>query len=658
MKTYKTITVKVSDPGSGNRFYFDDVLTPTLGIHKNKKYIFDQSDASNNTHQLYFSSTKDGTHAVENGYVIGEVFLNGVDYYLDNVRVHPDVYKDNTNFAAATTRHIHWRVPDDAPGKMYPVCKNHSGMYANGYFNLNPTDLATGALIDRVQAQAATASAKEVSNLAKTLNNVESTTPDNVMHWGSKIQERGDAGPEVTWSARDAEFIVWGGQYHHNHDGGGGESYDSMLDIVNLRKYSGFHCYDGNDDGYEHQGWRSMQLHYYGECYWFYRTQSSVNSNQCYAAGTDKISEIGHHNLNINVDGSPSHFSSCYSNFTRTHEGMQADSWEVRDNRYYVSTEANQVMLKDRWFSGMEGTTAPASMKVVSPSVGNKVASSYNRKRKEAVFMSKARQFYNRYWGFANTIDPRNNEYQYSGYEDHGTVELGQYHDSNFKIIVYKDVPYITGNTNLAKVLDDNNRDTFMTNWLYGNHHYSNFKIALSDNGSIFAVNQYHQAYFHAARFQRTSDNKAIRFQHMGTQYCNDCRNYMQDVGSKSCGVRVVQSRNKRNVALFGSYYYYSAGSNGWMISRDFDRAQGDVIYCQNTTHGVQIMPFRDADFYLHMSTDQNDTSNYNRGGMSVVHQDGRGWFRRYSVGLMLDGVGHSTNYGPAIPIHHDGLNY
>lgn len=658
MRTYKTITVTVSNPGSGNRYYFDTVLTPTLGFFRQRKYVFDQSDATNNTHQLYFSETKDGTHTIENGYVVGRVYVHGIDYFLDGVQVHPDVYKDNTTFNAATTREVHWRVADDTPPKMYPVCHNHPGMYADGHLDLDPTDLALQGLIDRVNANASTATPLELSNLAKTLNNVESTMSDQQMDWGSRVHEKGDAGPEVTWSARDAEFVVWGARHHHSHDGGGPETYDSMLDIVNLRKYMGFHCYDGTDDGYQHQGWHTRQLHYHGNCNWFYRTTDTSNTSQCYANGSDKVSEIGHHNLNIGVDGAPAHFYSCHNNFSRTIDGMRTDSWEVRDNRYYVCNDGNQLLLKDRWYSGMEGNAAPSSMKNVGFGNGQVSASSYNRKRKEAVFVTRAHALYNRRWGFGSTISQFDDEHSPAGMENNGYNELGAYDQSAMKFLVFHNVPYITGNTNLAKVLDDNDRDMYFSNWLYGQSWYGNFKCVLTDDGTIFAVACGQSAYYVCARFDRTKDGRAMRYEGVGTQYAPSSRNYMQDAGSKSTGVRVIQSRNKRNVVMYGNHYEYSSGSCGWVVTRDFNRAQGDPCHNSLNAYGVQIMPFRDGDFYAHVSMDHNYTSDSQRGSISIIHQDGRGWFRRYSVGMMTDGVGHTTQFATAVPIHHDGLNY
>ena len=54
--SYTTFTVTVSNPGSGNKYYLNGALTPTISLAKGATYRFDQSDASNNTHPLVFSS--------------------------------------------------------------------------------------------------------------------------------------------------------------------------------------------------------------------------------------------------------------------------------------------------------------------------------------------------------------------------------------------------------------------------------------------------------------------------------------------------------------------------------------------------------------------------------------------------------------------------
>ena len=658
METFKTITVTVSDPGSGNRYYFDTVLTPNLQFFRQRKYVFNQNDATNNTHQLYFSETKDGLHTIVNGYVVGKIYSNGIKYFLDGHQVHADVYKDNTTFNAATTREVHWQIADDAPQKIYPVCYNHSGMYANGYFNLDPTDETIQIMIDRINESAPTATAIETSNLAKSLNNIESTVSDQATAFTAFNHEKNDAGPEVTWAAREAEFVVWGARHHHSHNGGGGQTYDSMLDVLNQRKYSGYHCYDGVDDAYHAHNWQSMQLYCYGQCMWFYSANNHAHGYSCYANTSNKITELGHSNLNMGIDGAPSHFYNCYNNINRAREGLRTDSWEVRDNRYYVSTEGNQLNMRDRWFSGSQGLPAAASTKIVTGGVGYDICSSYNRKRKEAVIMGKAQQNYYTGYGFGHSYKPEDGWHRPIGIANYGYNEQTPGMQDRCKFIYYHNVPYITGNTNLAQVLNDKDKTTMYANWHFNSHWTGQMRCVLTDDGSVFSAHTHRNNGISCARFYRTKSLRALRYEQIGHQYGNDNQTNIHEISLWSSGVRVIQSRNKRNVVMYSPYYQNGSGSMGWVITRDFNRAQGDVIYNRNTSYGMQIMPFRDGDFYLHGASHWSQTSNYDKGMTCVAHQDGRGWFRRYSVGCHLDGVGNHNTYETAIPIHHDGLNY
>ena len=66
-----TITVTVSNPGSGNKYYLDGALQYTYIATPGNTYKFDQADNSNSGHPLRLSITSDGTHNSGSAYTTG-----------------------------------------------------------------------------------------------------------------------------------------------------------------------------------------------------------------------------------------------------------------------------------------------------------------------------------------------------------------------------------------------------------------------------------------------------------------------------------------------------------------------------------------------------------------------------------------------------------
>jgi hypothetical protein len=94
--------VTVSNPGSGNKYYLDGVLSANPTLTRGATYTFDQSDSSNSGHPLVFGTTAEG-----NNYSDG-VTTNGTP-----------------GSAGAYTKIT---VPHNAPDTLYYHCSVHSGM--------------------------------------------------------------------------------------------------------------------------------------------------------------------------------------------------------------------------------------------------------------------------------------------------------------------------------------------------------------------------------------------------------------------------------------------------------------------------------------------------------------------------------------------------
>ena len=97
--------VTVSNPGSGNKYYLDGVLSANPTLTRGATYTFDQSDSSNSGHPLRFATAADAA---------------GSTQYTDGVSS-----SGTPGSAGAFTRIT---VPHNSADTLYYYCTNHNGM--------------------------------------------------------------------------------------------------------------------------------------------------------------------------------------------------------------------------------------------------------------------------------------------------------------------------------------------------------------------------------------------------------------------------------------------------------------------------------------------------------------------------------------------------
>ncbi len=99
----ETFTITVYNSGGGNKYYANGQKQSLYtALHKGFTYKFDQSDSSNATHPLRFSTSQDGSDYTDGVTVVG-----------------------TPGQAGAYTQIV---VAENAPSTLYVKCSNHSGM--------------------------------------------------------------------------------------------------------------------------------------------------------------------------------------------------------------------------------------------------------------------------------------------------------------------------------------------------------------------------------------------------------------------------------------------------------------------------------------------------------------------------------------------------
>tara|TARA_B100000614_G_scaffold21360_2_gene17033 strand:+ start:8762 stop:28573 length:19812 start_codon:yes stop_codon:yes gene_type:complete len=129
----KSVNHPYYNQGSGKGYYFtggqftQNTEAPILTFVRGATYQFNQNDASNSTHAIYFSENADAYGGIER-------YETGVVYRLDGNQV-ADYATYAAGFAAATTRSVSITVASDAPSTLHYACQAHGYMGAS--ININ-----------------------------------------------------------------------------------------------------------------------------------------------------------------------------------------------------------------------------------------------------------------------------------------------------------------------------------------------------------------------------------------------------------------------------------------------------------------------------------------------------------------------------------------
>jgi len=120
-----------ADAAGANKFAVQGVLSPELELVRGATYVFQQLDATNNSHPFSLSTTADGTHGGGVVYETGQVWYQGnpqTDSNHEFTRTTHTQWKDNFNSHNTEPRLTYYTVPSNAPDTLYGYCHTHSGM--------------------------------------------------------------------------------------------------------------------------------------------------------------------------------------------------------------------------------------------------------------------------------------------------------------------------------------------------------------------------------------------------------------------------------------------------------------------------------------------------------------------------------------------------
>jgi hypothetical protein len=357
-----------------------------------------------------------------------------------------------------------------------------------------------------------------------------------------------------------------------------------------------------------------MVANYFSSGSYFNSSGSPSSGTSYYSQGVSFKGEFGAANFVIGRNGDP-----AYRPASVDSQNKQAGNCESSDYSFGLIQSGNSISLLDRMLPSLSLSTYVFDSNAQSGGYGGV---SYNKQRQELAVL-------------------------YQRTADVGTLL--------WRLRLYKGVPELTRNTNLATVLGAATLVDFsftVSSSALGNAttYYSQRypKVVLVDNGNLFLVWAY-GAEDVTPTGTLSLHKLSARNDAAGTLTYNlETTKSLNNAytGSTSYGgLRSVQNRSGSAVCLFSQYYYYSSGALGWLIDRRNSTYSSPFDWA-SSGYGMSIVPHRSNGFCIA----------YADGGTSttfLLYPGGANGAYIATGSFPLFGTGNATSYNIIVPVYN-----
>lgn len=418
--------------------------------------------------------------------------------------------------------------------------------------------------------------------------------------------------PQFHYRNQRAEFAIWSGQ-HWN--AGGLTTLDNYLKPIKLKNYYHNAVWNGADARY--YGYYAGVRRYQGRAAnlsWFSTNGTIPSSDNCYINGTTSVGDIGHWRLQAGYRAIETAYDDTAGPL-RLAEMIKCTNAEIDDADTYVTYDGLSLKHKYRHLTPAQD---PLSSKTITGNGDNSYGSmSYNKTRQEMIIQNR----------------------------DISDVNY------NFRVSIYKNIPRINRDTKLETVILESNRTQLLYNMTAGYaagdaETWSNNKIVLLDNGKIYVVTMNPTSgTLYIDLVERDANDTTLTYSTVANQSLGATVYGKQQNGNH--GLRIMQSRNRKNILVFCQYYYYNAGITSYII----DKVRNTYVvgpFSNYSSHGVMPAPFGNQDFAVVKS---HDWDNPGRQQLEIWVQKSDGSYVVSDPGPNIDMPAMSTSFPAMIPI-------